>query len=755
MKRRDFIKLTAITGTTTALASCGNPEHQFIRFVPDEELTPGIAEWRPSVCALCASGCGLTVRVMDADVEVVRDGQAGVVRMGVAKKLEGVADHPVNHGGLCPRGQAGIQVTYHPDRITRPLKRKGARGEGSYDEISWDDAIAELVRQLDALASAGDQKALAFIKSRRTGVRSAIVDKFAAGFGAPTPIVFELFGDDVLRRANALSYGYEQLPTYDLARSNYVISFGADFLSTWNSPVAHGFAYGEMRRGRPGVRGSFIQVESRMTQTGANADEWVPVKPGTEGVLALGIAHVILKDKLRPADAAGRAGTLIAGWSAGLPDFAPEKVLEITGVSPEQVAHLAHQLVARRPSMAFAGGPPLALTNGLFTAVAVNALNALVGSINEPGGIFFTPQVGPMTTGGEAIDKFAARLLAAGDSPVKALILDGGNPVFASPSVWKMRDALQKVPFIASFANFVDETTSFADLILPDHSYLESWVDAAPESGSLVPVVSVAGPAMKPLYPTTRAMADVLLDVASKLQKPISAPKNYEEALKTAIAPLAGGDPDEAWFNIRKKGGWWPAADAEEGAARAAAPRAAAAPRGPAPSAAPMTFAAPTFDGDPGQFPYHFLPYASPSFVDGSVAHLPWLQELPDPLSSAMWSTWIEVNPATADALGIHDNDVVEVASQHGTIQAAAILTPGIAPDVIGMPVGQGHTMFTRYATNRGANPVAILAAVNEPQTGAFAWASTRVKLARVSDPDGRLILHAGSKYEKPNEGER
>ena len=94
MDRRDFIKLTAVTGTTATLASCGNPEHQLIRFVPDEDLVPGVAEWKPSVCPLCAAGCGVTARVMEADVETVRNGQAGVVKMGVAKKLEGQADHP-------------------------------------------------------------------------------------------------------------------------------------------------------------------------------------------------------------------------------------------------------------------------------------------------------------------------------------------------------------------------------------------------------------------------------------------------------------------------------------------------------------------------------------------------------------------------------------------------------------------------------------------------------------------------------------
>ena len=148
MDRRSFIKLTAVTGTSAALASCGNPENQLIRFLPAEDIVPGVASWKPSVCPVCRAGCGLTVRVLDADADVVRNGQAGVVRIAAAKKLEGAPDHPINHGELCPRGQAAIQITYHPDRVTQPLKRTGERGSGRYDAVSWDDAFGEVVGAL-------------------------------------------------------------------------------------------------------------------------------------------------------------------------------------------------------------------------------------------------------------------------------------------------------------------------------------------------------------------------------------------------------------------------------------------------------------------------------------------------------------------------------------------------------------------------------------------------------------------------------
>ena len=171
--------------------------------------------------------------------------------------------------------------------------------------------------------------------------------------------------------------------------------------------------------------------------------------------------------------------------------------------------------------------------------------------------------------------------------------------------------------------------------------------------------------------------------------------------------------------------------------------------------AVPYKYEEARFEGDAAQFPFHFLPYVSSAFGDGSAAHLPWLQELPDPLTSAMWSSWVEINPQTAVRMGIGDGDVLEIASPHGTLRAPAVIFPGSAPALLAMPVGQGHETFTRYASKRGANPIAILAPAFEPETGALAWAATRVKVTRVGGADGSLIMYAGEMRERPHEHDR
>src|SRR5437667_9875331 len=163
MDRRQFIKISGLTGSSATLASCGNPEYHPIRFIPEDRIVPGTAVWRPSICPLCPAGCGVIARVMDSEVEVLRNGQRGLTRMGLAKKLEGNPDHPINKGKLCTRGQAAAEITYHPDRVGHPLKPTGARGDGKFEEISWDQALGEFVSKLDSLAVANDHKKYAIL----------------------------------------------------------------------------------------------------------------------------------------------------------------------------------------------------------------------------------------------------------------------------------------------------------------------------------------------------------------------------------------------------------------------------------------------------------------------------------------------------------------------------------------------------------------------------------------------------------------
>ncbi|HWU37138.1 MAG TPA: molybdopterin-dependent oxidoreductase, partial [Candidatus Acidoferrum sp.] len=391
--------------------------------------------------------------------------------------------------------------------------------------------------------------------------------------------------------------------------------------------------------------------------------------PGTEGALALGLAHVILKE--RPSSAAGRAGNLIPGWASGLPDYTPERVEKTTGVAAATILRLAREVAAHEPALVFAGGAALAHPNGLATALAVNALNALLGSTEKPGGVFFTPQ--PALTGVtpsaqeargsyDSFSRLVDRIMAAhampsgasssastkrvADKPVtvKVLLVYDTNPAYGCPST-SLPDILQYVPFVASFCSFMDETSELADLILPDHSPLESWLDDIPESGTTQAVVSVSSPVMRPLY-NTRPTPDVILDLARQLGGAVASAlpwKTYEETLRAQYGGLStrkgsieAKDSDEFWSKMQEQGGWWGSET-----------------RNPSPSSATLRIsfdklANTQFHSEADDFPFFFIPYPSTTLYDGSLAHLPWMQVTPDPLSTAMWGSWVEINPKTA-----------------------------------------------------------------------------------------------------------
>lgn len=702
MDRRRFLKVTAVTGTTAALSACGNPENQLVRFIPEDVIPPGIAEWKPSVCPLCAAGCGVQARVMDGDAEVMRNGTPGVVRAALVKKLEGDPAHAVSQGRLCVRGQAAVQVTYHPDRIVAPMKRTGDRGAGQFAEISWDEAIGTLATKIDAARDRAPQ-AITWIGRPHPGRRTTIVERFLAGLGAAPAIWYEPFDDEVLRRANAVSFGRHQLPTFDLAQARFVVNFGADILGTWNSPLAHAVGFGRMRQ-TPGA--SWVQVEPRMSQTGASADTWLAVKPGTEGAVALGVAHLLMAAGRSPADA-GAAGDAIEGWHEGLPDFPPDVVHRLAGLATPALDRLARSFADHGPSVAIIGGQALAHSNGLAQALAVNALNALIGAVERPGGLHFTP--GPSRSSSRDL------VTAMRGARPEVLIVDGANPRHGLPTAIRASEWLSAIPFVASVGSFIDDTTAHADLILPDHSFLESWVDADPESGSLTRARTVAAPAMRPLY-DTRATADVLIQTASRLSRPLDPPLPW-----ASVEALLQEPVDEP----------------------ATAPRL-------APRTGRTRWTPPVFDGADDVFPFHFFPYASQALGDGATAHLPWLQELPDPLTTAMWCSWVELHPTTAQRLGIADGDLVTVTSAHASVDAPAVLSPGIAPNAVAMPAGQGHGTYTRYASGRGANPFAVLAPLTDAATGRLAWAATRVRVARAATADRRLILFGGATRERP-----
>jgi len=706
--RREFLKLVGAGGVGAGAGfmlaeSIKHPVEYLIPYpVPPEEFSPGIATWYNSVCGMCPAGCGISVRT----------------REGRAKKIEGNPSHPVNQGRLCALGQAGLQVLYNPDRLTAPMLQRGTRGSDEFVQTTWEDGLS---RVAERLAATGDEgRAIYFLSQGVRGHLANLFERFMDELGSDHLLHYDFAHPHSLYAANNRLFGEDQLPYYDIRNTRYLLSFGADFLNNWLSPVHHSLGFGHSRQGNNVARGRFVQIEPKMSISGAAADEWVPARPGTEGLLALGIAHQIL--------AGGNyEGVDADDWRAALDAYSSGRVAEQTGVATETIARLSDEFAHAESALAIGGGAAGNHTNGVDALVAINALNYLVGNIGKPGGVVFNPDP---VTGGSANSRQAnyraMQDLAenARQGSIGVLIINNTNPVFTLPHASGFKEALASIPLIVSLSGFMDETTAIADVILPSHTYLESWGDDMPQPGVGFSVGAISQPVVSPLY-NTRATGDIILGLAGKLGLSEKIPwASMEDCLRDGWRQIYGrgspesGDFDTFWRDVLKSGVW--GENIRREGTIAIDKR----------IIDNIAVAKPEFAGREDDYPFILHPFLSTAMYDGRGANLPWMQELPDPMTSIVYGSWVEMNPATAQEMGLTDGDLVRVTSEQGSIEAPVVMFPAIMPDVIAMPIGQGHDALGRYARNRGANPIQILAPQTETASGGLATSATRVSVS-------------------------
>jgi anaerobic selenocysteine-containing dehydrogenase len=697
ISRRDFLKLAGASAATgAALTGCGPASRYVVREpytqMPEYTFT-GQSTYFATTCRECAAGCGLVVRTYQ----------------GRAIKVEGNKNHPVNLGKTCARGQATLHGLYNPDRITEPVKQT-ARGSRNFSKMDWEAAVGVVS---DALVNATPDK-IAFLTGLAPDHLFDLIADLTRAIGAPFPLRYGVLGAfearaTLVKAANSM-LGKRGLPYFDLEGADVVFSFGANFLETWLSPVAYSRGYSKMRQGNK--RGYLVQFEPRMSQTAAKADEWVPLHPGTEGLVALAIGRLV----------AERTVPVIPRAFANVD---VSSISEAAGISESQLAHLADILASATRPLAIPGGAALGQSNGQETAEAVLALNALTGGFGQPGGVFLSaisPNIDEYHLPASMQDMATfVEQMKAGE--VEVLFLHGGNPVFELPNALGFENAMKSVPLVISFAPFPDETATQADYIFPDHHGLESWGYQRVATGVGKSTLSGAQPVVVPFY-NTRATADVLLAAAAASGGKLATALPYPDEvayIQEKLLPLV--ENKDANFNageintfaayFQQYGGWW---------ANTAGLQA---PSGD-PLSIPIEGTAPEFQGE-GEF--ILMPFISPILGEAG-ANKPWLQEVPDPTTTVMWNTWVEINPETAHEMGIENDDVVRITSEAGAVEASVYLYPAIRPDTIAIPFGQGHSAYGRYAEGRGINPFDLLG-IQFNEAGDLAFANMKVRIEK------------------------
>ncbi len=706
-------------------------EREFIAQSPvqlPEDLVTGRDNWYATLCRQCPETEGLIVRVIE----------------GRAKKIQGSPPYPTNLGGHSVRCEAGLQALYHPERINGPLIREGPRGSGVYRSIGWDEALNVLVGQT---RNRPDPGGVLMVTEPLRGSLAHLVDSFTAAYGS-RHAAFQPMEETPYARVVRDTLGQQTMPTFDIKNSNFLLSFGADFLSTWNAPVQFSKGYGEFRQGIGRQRGTLAQVDPRFSLTAANADLWAPINPGMEGKLALSIAQVIVSEGL--ADPA-RVGEMTRGMDpAALDAYAPDRIFQELGLPPlhhthpvDVIRNLARDFArGGSRSLAIGGASAGAHTNGLFNLSAIFALNFLVGSVGAEGGVKFnSPPPIPELAAVHAPAATGEWRDVIGDidgGRIRVLLFRGVNPVHDLSPDLNLRGALNRDDlFIASFSSFLDETTEMADLILPDKAPLEEWGNDVPTPGPGFEIVGMQQPVVNPL-PGMNPMsfADLLLQLSRELGLASSAPLDrfvFQDVLKDHAAKLHGlnrgsvQEPtfDAFWNRLLQQGGWWdPSATAT-----------ASAPTPPSYAGILNRARDPAITGPTGGNTFNLVPFQSISLSDGRGANLPWLQSTTDPLTTVAWTTWLEMNTEVANLIGLGEGDFVLVEGANGaSIKAQIYHHPAVPPGVVSIPVGQGHTADLRYSKNRGWNPLAILGVPMEDETQSLAWASTRVRIVKTGE---------------------
>jgi anaerobic selenocysteine-containing dehydrogenase len=792
ISRRVFLQMLGATG---ALAGGSSR----IWAIPDawrEKLRygPRLETWKMSTCGQCSAGCGIRVRLVD-DIPV---------------RILGNPISPVNHGFVCPMGEAGIELLYHPDRIGSPLRRKGKKGEPGWEPVSWDDAMKQIAKAFRGEGKGKRPGPFGFLMRDQNTLLTQFAGEFASRAG------FSHFFPWRTPSVNELGFwqgGMDFPPlAFDLARTDYLITFGTNLLEEPPSPVYFNRLYGGLKEKRARTGLKMVHVDARMSQAGRNATEWVQIRPGSMGVLALGLTYVILRDNIYARDFISRHTHDFRTGSDDFRtlvtrDYSPDRVSEVTGVPAQTILRLAREFGSAKAPLALSGGTMAASETELFTQWAVASLNALSGSFTaeglwrDPAPVpwdpypvsVFSPRSGAFSRkpeyghGSDLPASWMAEnlpaLAEAGKVPgLETLLIAYVNPVLQASNQKEWRDWLSRIPLVVQFATMTDDTSPYADLVLPLTTYLEQWDLTLPAPNLPFSQVALQQPVVPPMS-GARPLGDILLSLGREAGVdllPGSSGKSYREYVEARMKQIFASGKGTPFFEavslefledlrkrgwqvysypafadfrrlLQEKGGWWdpgeyPAVDWKRKkkflfpttSRLATLLQEAPMPRpeggeGESKDRKPNLLLEKGIRRPDGPDSFLLVPFISLMNMTGDGASLPLLQEMFGLYPRLYWNTWAEIHPRRAALLKLKDGDLIRVISGKGVMTLPVRVVPTVSPEILSVPFGQGHTERGRTAKQVGVNPVAMLDHHADPLSGRNSWRSTLVRVEKIN----------------------
>ena len=558
-----------------------------------------------SICAQCPARCGIDVSTTDGRVHAIY----------------GNPDHPISNGKLCPKGHLGAYILYDPDRFKGPMKRtnpnKGRDQDPKFVPISWDEALNTVAARLTALREKNEAHRFALLFGRGWGASEVGVpiNSLAALYGSPNVgIGHSSLCSDGSVLAKQCADGNASYNSYDYRNANYLLMFGANFLESFR-PYNNNMQVWGYIRGEKSPKTRVTAVDVHMNQTLSAADRGLMLKPGTDGALALAIAHVMLTEGLWEKSFVGdfkdgvnqfKAGQpvdptafnqkwvsgLVEWWNAEVKDRTPKWAAGVTTLAEKDIIATAREFGSTRPAIALFERGAHTHSNGLYNGMAIHALNALSGSLFAEGGLAY--QMGPAYGGmpvkeddfkddrskssqpridlkGHAdgyplaknmMQEIPKNHLAGKPYKLDTVMFYMTNPVFSAPNAPEWEKMMKEV-FVIDTSPFPSETSVYSDLILPDHTYLERLQDAPTYPFEGYPLAQLRTPAIKPLH-DTKYVADTLIEIGKRIKAPLAGYYKAIDNSENIIRHLAKGfekDPGDNGVNSfeswKEKGVWY------------------------------------------------------------------------------------------------------------------------------------------------------------------------------------------------------
>ncbi len=678
--RRDFLKWCGISlFSATVVSACENPVKKAIPYLNHPEtLTPGMASWYASSFADGNRYCSILVKTRD----------------GRPIKIEGNDKSGFTRGGTSALVQASVLSLYDDGaRYKHPVKNNEA--------IAWEKADSEIIQALRSAATHG-KKSFLVTPTILSPATQQLMREFRNLYPSLEIVTWDAVSYEAIRKAHNQSFGFNIIPDYHFEKAQLVVSFSADFLATWLSPLAFANRFAQTRKvsAEKQSMSHHIHFEAGMSVSGSNADVRIPVKPSQEMEIIMELYN----------EMAALTGNAV--FSSPSTDY--------------DTKALAREILNNRGKTIVVCGH-----NNTDIQVLINAINNMAGAYGNT--IDGSQPLNMGQGNNEAMDAMIADM-EAGNAGV--VLFYNTNPLYNHPKAAALRSALEKAEISVSFAQAKNETAAACQYILPDNHYLESWNDAMPKTG----FYSLCQPAMQPIFNTRQFQSALLV----WQEKDADFHAYLMEYWRINLFPTQNNYPDfqQFWVNTLQAG----IQENNQSISFSSSPAASVA------SEAITRLKEVTTQSAEVQF----MVYENVSVADGSYANNPWLQELPDPITKITWDNFAAISARFAEDNDLQDGDIIRV----NDLEIPLMIQPGQAYGSISVALGYGRTHAGKSADNVGVNAF-VLRKDNEFPWNVMSWEKTggRYEFARTQthhNMEGRHIVRESTldKYqENPKAG--